>query len=94
MLIGDTIIKVDNPNVLLFHVFNNEKIVDLNIKKNSYPSIEADKEIQNILLQYKKKKYIVGISVSGDESPESIMTKILEYEIEKLMKANARVPKK
>lgn len=88
------VIKVNNPNVILFRVFEDEKFVDLDIKKDSYPAIKADKEIWDILLQYKKKKYTVAIFVSGDEDPKETMTKILEYEVSKLMKANAKVPKK
>lgn len=88
------IIKVSNPNVLLLQVLEEEKIVDLNIKKNSYQTIKYDKEIQDIFSEYKKKKYMIGISESGDKDPEEVMSNILEYEISKLVKANGWTYKK
>lgn len=84
------LVRVKNPNVILLQVYHDKKIVDLNIKKDSYPNIKVDTELQDILSRYRGKKYKIYTFVSGTESPEEVLGNILSYEINKLFKANVR----
>ena len=84
-------IECSNPNVIYIMVYHDTKILNIAIKNGTKKSIDDDEEIQELMKFYKKKKYDVGIAVSGTEDPEVVMMNILNYQLEKLIKANARV---
>lgn len=55
-----------------------EKSIDIIIKHNTRHLLDDDKEIQDLLQQYREKGYSVCVYISGTEDMYEIMKKIVE----------------
>lgn len=87
----EEIITVKNPNVLRFIINHDTKQIDLDVRTDTAKNVKTDSEIKSIFDAYLLKKYRVAIFESGTEDPRIFIDKLIEDEIQKLIKINARV---